>query len=193
MEKARDVFFHEYAIAPAVPMLYGDDNAPCDASEGIEGTKTTKILPPSPMKPKFTIRIPPRHARMPVIREVSPEEDDYVECETSKQISNIPDFLQGTTRSGKQCGEIQALTSIEDKANETIAMPIITGDPINIEDALNLPGEEGEAWERARQAEWKNMVNHDIFSPPTHPPPNIKVIKIGTALRTTRQNGKITK
>ena len=120
---------------------------------------------------------------MPVIHEVSHEEDDSsihnAERKTSKQISNVPDFLM---HSGKQCGEIQALIATEDKADETIAMPIITGDLINIEDALNLPGEEGEAWEQAHQAESQNMVNHDVFSPPTHPPSNTKVIKIGMAL-----------
>ena len=55
MEKARDVFFHEDTISPAVPMLYGNDNTLHNVSKGIERMKTAKTLPPSPVKPKFTI------------------------------------------------------------------------------------------------------------------------------------------
>jgi Reverse transcriptase (RNA-dependent DNA polymerase) len=64
---------------------------------------------------------------------------------------------------------------------------------MNIQEAVNLPGEEGEAWEWAHQAEWKNMVDHDVFSAPAKPPPNMQVLNMGTALRLTHHDGKITK
>ena len=57
------------------------------------------------------------------------------------------------------------------------------GEPSNIHDALNLPGEEGQAWEHARQREWENMINHNVFSEPEKPPPNTQVLKTGTVLR----------
>ena len=78
MQKARDVFFHEDAIAPATPMLYSDNDAPQEISESADKTKTTVAIQPSTMKPRFMIQTPPRHARMPIIREVSPEEDESI-------------------------------------------------------------------------------------------------------------------
>ena len=66
-------------------------------------------------------------------------------------------------------------------------------DPITIEEAINRPGKEGKEWEVSRQTEWQNMIDHDVFGPPTNPPPGTKVLQMGTALRATRQNGEITK
>ena len=152
------------------------------------------------MKPQFMIWIPPHHAHMPVIHEVSTEEDKSaihddkdMECEMSKQVSNVPDFSHGMTHSGKQQGQIQVILATDNFAEDTVVMSAITGDPANIEDALAPPGDEGEAWEQAHQAEWHNMIEHDIFGPPMNPPPNMKVLKMGTTLSTSCQNGKITK
>ena len=66
-------------------------------------------------------------------------------------------------------------------------------DPITIEEAVNRPGKEGKEWEVSQQTEWQNMIDHDVFGPPTIPPPGTKVLRMGTALRATRQNGEITK
>ena len=116
-----------------------------------------------------------------------------MEHEMSKQISNIPDFPHGMTCSGKQRGQIQVILATDDFAEDTVVMSAITGDPINIEDALALLGDEGEAWEHARQVEWHNMIEHNVFGPPMNPPPNMKVLKMGTTLSTLHQNGKIAK
>ena len=91
------------------------------------------------MKPRFIICIPPRHAHMPVICEVSPEEDESAICddkdtehEMSKQISNIPYFLHGMTHSSKQHGQIQVILATNNLAEDTVVMSAITGDPTNI-------------------------------------------------------------
>ena len=42
-------------------------------------------------------------------------------------------------------------------------------DPITIEEAINRPGKEGKEWEVSRQTEWQNMIDHDVFGPPTIP------------------------
>ena len=117
-------------------------------------TKTTITTEPSTMKPQFMIQIPPCHACMPVIHKVSPEEDESaihddkdMEHKMSKQVLNIPDFPHGLTHSSKQCGHIQVILATEDFAEDTVVMSAITGDLTNIEDALALPGDEGEAWE----------------------------------------------
>jgi hypothetical protein len=62
-----------------------------------------------------------------------------------------------------------------------------------IAEALSMPGEEGRAWEAARQAEWDNMIKFDVFGPPTEPPPGTKVLKTGTVCRGTYRNGKLIK
>ena len=107
---------------------------------------------------------------MLVICEVSPEEDKSaihdekdMEHEMSKQISNIPDFPHGMTRSGKQHGQIQVILATADFAEDTVVMSAITGDLTNIEDALALLRDEGEAWEQACQVEWHNMIKHDLL------------------------------
>jgi hypothetical protein len=93
--------------------------------------------------------------------------------------------------SGKQCGEIQCLLASEDAEDAIIMAANIMGEPQNIYNTLSLPGDEGEAWEHACQAEWQNMVNHDIFGPPDCPPPNTHILKMGTALCTSRKMVKL--
>jgi hypothetical protein len=109
VEKARDVIFHEDAIAPALPTLYGENDAPRNVSESSE-TKTTKNVPSKPpqtppapaAQPRLFIRIPARPAReahgpedqSATIEEIPPEQSEQ---EQSRLISNIPDFPQGTT------------------------------------------------------------------------------------------------
>ena len=73
--------------------------------------------------------------------------------------------------SGKQRGDVQVLLASEDAVDEPGIISVIEGDPTNIKDVVNLPGEEGKAWEIACQAEWKNMLDHNIFSPPEIPTP----------------------
>ena len=51
VEKARVVFFHEDAIAPATPMLYSDNDAPREINESADKTKTTIAIQLSTMKP----------------------------------------------------------------------------------------------------------------------------------------------
>ena len=58
---------------------------------------------------------------------------------------------------------------------------------------MDLPGEEGKAWEQAHQIEWQNMVDHSVFGTPAEPPPGTKVLKTGTTLHTYQHNGKINK
>ena len=67
----------------------------------------------------------------------------------------------------------------------------IAGEPTSIKDALNLPGEEVEAWEHTGQTEWQDMVNHDIFRPPESPPSNTHILKMGTTLHSTKKSDKI--
>ena len=112
------------------------------------------------MKPQFMIQIPPCHAHMPIIHEVSPKEDESAICddkdmeyEMSKQMLNIPDFLHGMTCSSKQHGQIEVILATDDFAEDTVVMSAITGHPTNIEDTLALLGDEGEAWEQACQVE----------------------------------------
>ena len=62
-----------------------------------------------------------------------------------------------------------------------------------IAEALGMPGEEGVAWEAARQAEWKNMVHHKVFGPLEELPPGTKVLKTGTVCRGTYRNGELIK
>lgn len=69
----------------------------------------------------------------------------------------------------------------------------IPGKPLTIEDTVDLPGEEGGSWERAHQTEWQNMLDHDVLGPLIHPPPNTHVLKTGTILWMTCQDGKIVK
>jgi hypothetical protein len=138
------------------------------------------------VQPHLFIRIPARptcveygpedqgHA---TIEEIPPDSDEQSVEDQSKRVSTIPDFPQGTTRSGKQHGEIQCLLASEDAEYAIVMAVNIMGEPQNIYDTLNLPGDEGEEWERARQAEWQNMVDPDVFGPPEHPPPNTHIIK----------------
>ena len=67
------------------------------------------------------------------------------------------------------------------------------GDDPSIEEALSRPGEEGEAWEEARQAEWKNMVEYKVFGPPEEPPPGTQVLKMKTVCRNSYENGQLVK
>jgi hypothetical protein len=205
VDKARDIVFHEEAVAPAIPTLYGDDDTPRNVSDTSTMRTTTNLpvkQPPTPAaQPRLFIRIPARPTRVEygpedqghaTIEEVPPGRDEPSVEDQSKQVSNIPDFPQGTTRSGKQRGEIRCLLASEDAEDAIVMAANILGEPQNIYDALNLPGDEGEAWERARQAEWQNMVDHGVFGPPERPPPNTHILKTGTALRTTRKDGKVT-
>ena len=59
-------------------------------------------------------------------------------------------------------------------------MVFAEGDMQTVREALDMPGEEGVAWEEAKQAEWRNMLDHSIFGEPEEPPPGIKIIKTGT-------------
>ena len=58
----------------------------------------------------------------------------------------------------------------------------IPSEPTNIKDALDLPGDEGRAWEHTCQTEWQNMVDHNVFGPPEEPPPNTQILKTGNTL-----------
>jgi hypothetical protein len=62
-----------------------------------------------------------------------------------------------------------------------------------ITEALNMPGDEGRAWEAARQAEWDNMQKFEVFGPLAEPPPGTKVLKTGTVCRGTYRDGKLIK
>jgi hypothetical protein len=110
-----------------------------------------------------------------------------------KLVSDVPDFPHGTTRSGRQRGEIHALIVSEDYFDDTDTVSAVISEPMSIKDAVNLPGEEGKAWECARQAEWQNMIDHNVFGPPEQPPPNTHILKTGTALRMMQKEGKISK
>ena len=57
----------------------------------------------------------------------------------------------------------------------------IASDPTMIQEALELPGEEGKAWEQAHQAKWQNMVEQSVFGTPAEPPVGTKVLRMGTA------------
>ena len=203
VNKARDVLFHEEAIAPAMPTLYGDNDAPYNVNTCANAGKITNApdIIPKPL-PRLIIRIPPcvkapldptdqGHAS---ISEEPKKDDEPIEQDTSKIVSNVPDFLSGTMRLGKQHGDIQSLITSDEQFDNPIIMSVnIMGEPSNIHDALNLPGEEGQAWEHARQREWENMINHNVFSEPEKPPPNTQVLKTGTVLCSTCHNGVITK
>ena len=83
-------------------------------------------------KPQFTIQILPCHACMPVIHEVSPEEDEPAICDDNdtehemlKQILNIPDFPHGMTCSSKQCGQIQVILATDNSVEDTVVMSAI--------------------------------------------------------------------
>jgi Reverse transcriptase (RNA-dependent DNA polymerase) len=73
------------------------------------------------------------------------------------------------------------------------ALSTAAGNPTTIQEGLSMPGEEGEAWERTRQAEWQNMPDHNIFGPLAEPPPGTKVLKTGTTVKMNRREGKLTK
>ena len=68
----------------------------------------------------------------------------------------------------------------------------VSRDP-TISEALNMPGEEGKAWEEARQAKWRNMKKHSVFGEPEKPPLGTKVLKTGTVCRGTYRNGELLK
>ena len=91
----------------------------------------------------------------------------------------------------KQCGEIQSLVSTENLQEAMILSTNIPGEPTNIKDALDLPGNEGRAWECAHQTEWQNMIDHDIFGLSEEPPLNMHILKMGTMLRMKKKDGKI--
>jgi hypothetical protein len=147
IEKARDIIFHEEAVVPAIPILYGDD----------EGTKMSKSSSDSiqsePVEPKMrlTIRIPPR----PVPKSPNNDQTNPVHHtpDDSQLVSNTPDYPQGMTRSGKIREGIQNAILAEEENNiENFDCPVIlsamTRDP-TIQEALRMPGEEGKAWEEA--------------------------------------------
>ena len=50
IKKAQDVIFHEDAIAPAIPKLYGDDKLEDVSQLNIKGTSvlTPPVSPPGP-------------------------------------------------------------------------------------------------------------------------------------------------
>jgi hypothetical protein len=195
IEKARDVIFHEDAIAPAVPKLYDDEELVEDISKPPTDEKEplTPSKPPEPQlkpteQPRLTIRIPPRSAR-----DVKPQEELPPRREDTKLVSYVPDLPRGVTRSGKQREEGQAHLAIEEETLNYIALSAVAENPTTIQEALALPGEEGEAWEEARQAEWQNMLDHDVFGAPAEPPQGTKVLRMGTAIKTSRRDGEIKK
>jgi hypothetical protein len=179
-EKARDVIFHEDAISPAIPIPYGDEGSLRSANEPPLNKNSNESVQESEPKQKLTIRIPPR-----------PKPN-----ETSRLVSSVPDFPQGATRSGK-IREESGIRSVLDEDGEENDLPDVifsamSKDP-TISEALNMPGDEGKAWEEARQAEWRNMVIHNVFGPPEEPPPGTKVLKTGTVCRGTYRNGELVK
>ena len=186
VEKAKDVIFHEEVITPAILALYNDNDTPQNVSER-NIKKDIAEIPPETY-PRLFIRIStcPKHA------EYGPKDKDHATIEEisldqpytdeSKLISHILDFPQGTMHSMKQCGEIQSLVSTENLQEAMILSTNIPGEPTNIKDALDLPGNEGRAWECAHQTEWQNMIDHDIFGLSEEPPLNMHILKMGTML-----------
>jgi hypothetical protein len=185
LEKARDIFFHEEAITPAKPVLYGDDSplAKSDEKSAVPLPSAAITQAPSVENTRLTIRIPPR-----------PKQPPSEENEPSRLVSSVPDFPRGTTRSGKvrDEGMINMVLAEESEDDLPGAFSVTSKDP-TITEALSMPGAEGRAWEAARQAEWENMVKFDVFSAPAEPPPGTKVLKTGTVCRGTYRDGKIVK
>jgi hypothetical protein len=89
-------------------------------------------------------------------------------------VSSILDFLQGATRSGKIREEPGIRSVLDEDGEENDLLDVIfsamSKDP-TITEALNMPGDEGKAWEEAWQGEWRNMIIHNIFGLLEEPPP----------------------
>ena len=135
VHKARDVIFHEDAIAPATPTLFSDESTSIDVNEHIRDQKDNEVPTVPAPQSHLTIRIPPQPAP------TSPDDQGEVtpckprvKPERSKLVSDVPDLPLGTTRSGRQRGEDIILSAME-------------SDPITIEEAINRPGKEGKGWE----------------------------------------------
>jgi hypothetical protein len=184
LEKARDVVFHEEAITPAMPVPYGDEGPLTTPEAKTENNLLTAFTPPpSAEKTRLTIRIPPR-----------PKPPPSEEMVTSRLISSVPDFPRGTMRLGMVRDEphINVALAEDDSSGSPGVFSATSRDP-SITEALNMPGEEGRAWEAAWQAEWQNMLTHKVFSLPAEPPPGTKVLKTGTVCRGMYRDGKLVK
>jgi hypothetical protein len=184
LEKAHDVIFHEESVMPAMPILYSDEDLVVTQTAATPVPAASDKKQNVPESTRLTIRIPPR-AR-PASTDTNP---------VSRLISNVPDYPQGTTRSGRMCETLQINMMVmtdEDVEIDPGVFSATSNDP-TITEALNMPGDEGRAWEAARQAEWQNMLKHEVFGPPAEPPPGTKVLKTGTVCRGTYRNGELVK
>jgi hypothetical protein len=95
-------------------------------------------------------------------------------------VLDIPDYPQGMIRSGKVREELGIRSVIEEekKFDELVILSAMAKDS-TIAEALSMPGDEGAAWEAACQAEWKNMLDHNIVGPPEEPLPGMEILKTG--------------
>ena len=104
VNKARDVLFHEEAIAPAMPTLYGDNDTPYNVNTRANAGKITNApdITPKPL-PRLIIRIPPC-VKTPLdptdqghvsISKEPKKDDELIEQDTSKIVLNVPNFPSG--------------------------------------------------------------------------------------------------
>jgi hypothetical protein len=68
----------------------------------------------------------------------------------------------------------------EEDCGDDPGMFSATSKDLTIAEALSMLGEEGHAWEAMCQAEWENMIKHNVFGPPAELPPGTRVLKTGT-------------
>jgi hypothetical protein len=106
----------------------------------------------------------------------------------------VLDFLQGSTRSGWIHDNYKVNLTLEEETqgDPPGAYSATTKDP-SIAKALNMPGDEGCAWEAACQATWANIVKYGMFGLPAEPLPGTKVLKTGTICHSSYHNGKLVK
>ena len=103
-KQSQDILFHEEAIAPAMPTLYGDNDAPYNVNTRANAGKITNApdITPKPL-PRLIIRIPPC-VKTPLdptdqghvsISEEPKKDNEPIEQDTLKIVSNVPNFPSG--------------------------------------------------------------------------------------------------
>lgn len=103
------------------------------------------------------------------------------------------DVLDYPQRSGKIYKARYQQIRMNKRNDEPVILSTM-GDNPSIEEVLSMPGEEGEAWEGARQAvEEYGQSDHKVFKPPEESPPGTHVLKTGTVCRSSYKNGKLFK
>jgi hypothetical protein len=205
------MFNHDEANAIASPVSRSGTTSRQVALSATQPTATThvpKTAPQSHVNPanptRLSIRIPARPA-VPNVSDLSPLTDIETGAQpnvappnqttpSDRLVSAVPDYPHGSTRSGRVRNDYRINIAFQEEAvpEQFSAFSATSEDPM-IAEALSMPGEEGRAWEAARQAEWENMVKFDVFGPPAEPPPGVKVLKTGTVCRGTYRNGILVK